>query len=278
MKVGYSMSSVVLILMALSAVGLVQQDAFAQGSGMSITAAAEHGSDTILITGHTTSDNEVTVIVTSPIGKNIVSVDQITPDINGEFTTKFMVEETWVEDGYYSITAKQGRSLLYSMTVFVEVVDGATKETKTSESSLNTVYRPDTAARYRGLFIEADAVVGSTNIGITGITDKMTMDITLIVNAPNGNVVGLAQTTPERNGKFAADIAIGGPLWKQDGFYTVSVQQGDDPAYRDLAIVEIEDGVVIPEFGTIAAVILAVAIVSIIAVTARSRLSIMPRY
>ena len=35
---------------------------------------------------------------------------------------------------------------------------------------------------------------------------------------------------------------------------------------------------VIPEFGTIAALILAVAIISIIAVSSKSRLSIMPRY
>ena len=35
---------------------------------------------------------------------------------------------------------------------------------------------------------------------------------------------------------------------------------------------------VIPEFGAIAALILAVAIISIIAVSAKSRLSIMPRY
>jgi predicted secreted protein with PEFG-CTERM motif len=35
---------------------------------------------------------------------------------------------------------------------------------------------------------------------------------------------------------------------------------------------------VIPEFGTIAAMILAVAIISIIAVSAKSRLSIIPRY
>jgi predicted secreted protein with PEFG-CTERM motif len=35
---------------------------------------------------------------------------------------------------------------------------------------------------------------------------------------------------------------------------------------------------VIPEFGAMAAIILAVAIVSIIAVSARTRLSIMPRY
>ena len=42
--------------------------------------------------------------------------------------------------------------------------------------------------------------------------------------------------------------------------------------------IEIIGTFVIPEFGAIAAMILAVAIISIIAVSARSRLSIMPRY
>ena len=42
--------------------------------------------------------------------------------------------------------------------------------------------------------------------------------------------------------------------------------------------IEIIGTFVVPEFGTIAAMILAVAIISIIAVSAKSRLSIMPRY
>jgi predicted secreted protein with PEFG-CTERM motif len=42
--------------------------------------------------------------------------------------------------------------------------------------------------------------------------------------------------------------------------------------------IEIIGTFVIPEFGTMAAIILAVAIVSIIAVSARSRLSILPKY
>ena len=41
--------------------------------------------------------------------------------------------------------------------------------------------------------------------------------------------------------------------------------------------IEIVGTHVIPEFGTIAMIVLAVAIVSIIAVSAKSRLSIMPR-
>ena len=42
--------------------------------------------------------------------------------------------------------------------------------------------------------------------------------------------------------------------------------------------IEILGSHVIPEFGTIAALVLAVAIVSIVAVSARSRLSIIPRF
>jgi predicted secreted protein with PEFG-CTERM motif len=42
--------------------------------------------------------------------------------------------------------------------------------------------------------------------------------------------------------------------------------------------IEIIGTFVVPEFGAIAALILAVAIISIIAVSAKSRLSIMPRY
>ena len=76
----------------------------------------------------------------------------------------------------------------------------------------------------------------------------------------------------------------------QDGIFMVLVdgEEWDDveidgnnvtvmfPAGAEM--IEIIGTFVVPEFGTIAAMILAVAIISIIAVSARSRLSIMPRY
>jgi predicted secreted protein with PEFG-CTERM motif len=55
-----------------------------------------------------------------------------------------------------------------------------------------------------------------------------------------------------------------------------SVGFGHDDLYVD-APGEIATKQVVPEFGTIAAMILAVAIISIIAISAKSRLSIMPR-
>jgi len=47
---------------------------------------------------------------------------------------------------------------------------------------------------------------------------------------------------------------------------------------QELKQIEIIGTFVIPEFGTIAAMILAVAIISIVAISAKSRLSIVPRY
>jgi len=60
--------------------------------------------------------------------------------------------------------------------------------------------------------------------------------------------------------------------------YTISAQQGDASNYKTSAEVEIVDGHVIPEFGVFAAMILAVAIESIIEITAKTRLSLVPRY
>ena len=98
------------------------------------------------------------------------------------------------------------------------------------------------------------------------------------VIAPNGNVVSVEQITPNLDGKFSKNITTGGPLWTQDGIYRVTAQQGDSSDRTTSIEVEIVDGVVVPEFGAIAALILAIAITSIIAVSAKSRLSILPRY
>jgi len=73
-------------------------------------------------------------------------------------------------------------------------------------------------------------------------------------------------------------ITTGGALWSQDGMYTISAYQGQATQYQASAEVEVIDGHVIPEFGTIAVMILVVAIVSIIIVSAKTKLSLVPRY
>ena len=58
----------------------------------------------------------------------------------------------------------------------------------------------------------------------------------------------------------------------KDGFRSIDIPVNDGDTK-----IEIVGTHVVPEFGTIAMIVLAVAIVSIIAVSAKSRLSIMPR-
>ena len=182
-----------------------------------------------------------------------------------------------------------------------------------------------------GLQLTAGGMEGSTTIDVSGTTDR-SGDITLTVTAPNGNIVTVSQISPSGD-SFATTIETGGPLWSQDGTYTVKARQGPTPmssfataegqtsdchtpveksyegitssatstkycnviksqsilktadddnsgwlAYQNSAEVEILDGHVVPEFGVIAAMILAVAIVSIIVVTAKTKLSLVPRY
>jgi predicted secreted protein with PEFG-CTERM motif len=272
----------VLMAVALMSVTSVHQDVFAKDAGMSLTATAEEGGNIISISGETTSDiTDVTIRVISPNGSNVVDVDQVTPDSNGEFNAQFNVSN-WKQDGVYKIKANQGTSLLYSITVGVDVTSGMTAETSTTQSSLvsntESVYTAPTT-ELAGLSIAANAMEGSDTIEITGQTTRTTEDVVFTVTAPNGNLVSVDQVSPDSNGDFATDISVGGPLWSQDGAYTVTAQQGSGNSnFIDSVEVDIADGLVVPEFGTIAAMILAVAIISIIAISAKSRLSIVPRY
>ena len=270
---------------ALMSVSAVQQDVFAKDAGMSLTAIAEEDGNIISIMGETTSSiTDVTIRVISPNGSNVVAVDQVTPE-NGEFSTQFNVSN-WSQDGVYKIKGNQGTSLLYSITVSVEVSSGMTAETSTTESSLVSNQSNDDLAiistepteDMAGLSIAANAMEGSDTIEITGITSKTNEDVTFTVTSPNGNLVSVDQISPDTSGEFATDISVGGPLWSQDGAYTVTAQQGIDSMFTDSVEVEVADGLVVPEFGTIAAMILAVAIISIVAISAKSRLSIVPRY
>jgi predicted secreted protein with PEFG-CTERM motif len=283
------------MVVALMSVTSVHQDVFANHQdifekqmttevGMSVTATAEEGGNIISLSGETTSHiTDVTIRVISPNGSNFVTVDQVTPDSNGEFSTEFNVSN-WKQDGLYKIKANQGTSLLYSITVSVDVTSGMTAETSTTQSSLVSATQSVSAeptVELAGLSIAANAMEGSDTIEITGQTTKTNEDVVFTVIAPNGNLVSVDQITPDSSGDFATDISVGGPLWSQDGAYTITAQQGDPQngsIFTDSVEVDIADGLVVPEFGTIAAMILAVAIISIIAISAKSRLSIVPRY
>jgi len=114
---------------------------------------------------------------------------------------------------------------------------------------------------------------GQSNLGISSIP------ITISVTNPIGNIVAVDQITANQDGSFMTKIKTGGPLWKQDGSYIIKAQQGDSVNTNKIAKIQVDitNGAVVPEFGAIATLVLLVAITSIIIVTAKGRLSTLPK-
>ncbi len=108
------------------------------------------------------------------------------------------------------------------------------------------------------------------------------LDVAMKVTSPSGNVVFASQLTLDTNGNFATKINTGSSLMAENGQYTLYVQQGDEQARTNQVQFQLTGQLppqqVIPEFGPIAALVLAIAIVSIIAVSAKTGLRFMPKY
>jgi len=274
----YAMTSLSIVLLAVTimSVSALGQNAYAGGSGMSLS--AEGSGATIDVSGTSDrSDLDVTIVLSSDKGIHDVAQTSIS---GGSYSASFNVSN--LSDGTYTIAANQGPSSKYSLSVDVDVSDG-TSDSSVSVSNIVGAVEEEASVEETvvvtpagGLSLTAGGVEGSTTIDISGTTDR-NGDITLTITAPNGNIVGVSQLSPS-GGSFASTVEVGGPLWSQDGMYTISAHQGKASNYQTSAEVEIVEGHVIPEFGVIAAMILAVAIVSIIVVTAKTRLSIVPRY
>jgi len=269
----YTMTSLSIVFLALTimSVSAIGQNAYAAGVGM--TLSADCSGSSCDISGTTDrNDQDVTVVVSS--GNGIHIVDQLSAS-GGSFSTTINVSN--LDDGAYKIAANQGSSSKYSLNVSVDVSGGSSDSSASVSNQLAAAAEEATSTTPSGgLTLTAGGIEGSTTIDVSGTTDRST-DITLKVIAPNGNIVSVSQITPSGD-SFSAAIETGGALWTQDGMYTISAYQGDASSYQKSAQIEVVDGHVIPEFGVIAGVILAVAIASIIAVSAKSRLTLVPKY
>ena len=265
--------SIVLLAVTIMSVSVLGQSAYA-GSGMSLSADCSGSS--CAISGDTDrSDQDATMVVTASNG-NIVTVGQLGTS-GGSFSGSINVSQ--YDDGSYTIAVNQGASSKYSLSVSVDV-SGGSSDSSASVSNMVAASEEEAGATETvstgGLQLTAGGMEGSTTIDVSGTTDR-SGDITLTVTAPNGNIVTVSQISPS-GGSFMTTIETGGALWSQDGMYTISAYQGDASSYQKSAQIEVVDGHVIPEFGVIAGVILAVAIASIIAVSAKSRLALVPKY
>jgi len=265
--------SIVLLAVTIMSVSAIGQNAYAS-AGMSLS--ADCSGSTCAISGDTDrSDQDATMKVTASNG-NLVNIGQLGTS-GGHYSASLNVSN--LDDGTFTIAVNQGSSSKYNLSVGVDV-SGGSSSSSASVSNMVAASEEEAGAvetaSASGLTLTAGGMEGSTTIDVSGTTDR-SGDITLTVTAPNGNIVTVSQISPSGD-SFATTITTGGALWSQDGLYTIKAVQGSASNYQVSAEVEVIDGHVIPEFGVIAAMILAVAIVSIIVVTAKTRLSIVPRY
>jgi len=243
----------------------------------------DHAS-TIILTGNVDPvdlrGSEVTIMCKSPGGMGVCGIYQLSVNSDGNFsvsinTATFLMKK----DGIYEFQANY--SGLADATVSVEL----TNAIETSETGTAVI---GTAVTGTG---EAGTDEGSFYKLAPG---QIEYDITcnaspaFFANADDDSIVILLDATDDG----ILTITLHDELIKpfDDGTFVVIVdnqvmqdftQIGNTltiPCLAGTEKIEIHGSWAIPEFGVIAAMILAVAIVSIIVVTAKTRLSIVPRY
>jgi predicted secreted protein with PEFG-CTERM motif len=216
---------------------------------------------------------DITIRVTNPLN-NVVTVDQVKVNSDGTFQTTFNTSGLlWKLNGPYVIKATYGTQEVNNK-VIVELtgeISGTVQEIACTKNELSA----------SGQCIPY-SISGATVTGARLSTGKTSLII--VIDASNDG------------GTISLDLprsVIDAKMGKTDDQFFVLVN-GEEADFdettssmsRSLSImfpagteeIEIFGTFVVPEFGTVAALILAVAIISIIAVSARSRLNVLPKY
>ena len=275
----YRNGAILTVLVAMMVAGTAFSSANA-ATGIDIM--LENDGNKVTVSGATGSLSGITMVITAPNG-NFLQAGQPIPDKETmTYTESFKVGPNWTQDGTYTVKITQGAS---TATAKIEAMngeiirlfdfEGTYRDTEKMDHSKDDQTK-DTMMEEKGLSIVDASQEGATMIMVTGSTDKSD-EIAVRATAPNGNLVRVDQISPNADGTFTIEMQLGGDLGKQDGLYTITAQQGSGAQYTDEVMVEILDGVIIPEFGSAAIIVLVVAIVAIVAITSRSRLSIQPR-
>ncbi|NND86307.1 MAG: PEFG-CTERM sorting domain-containing protein [Nitrosopumilus sp.] len=273
------------IVLVLIAISFVSASAFAEPS-IKVEVSSENikSLDSVFVIGTISGVTDylpVKLTVMGPDG-SIVYAPFVSIEDNGEFRKLLHPTIPSFKPGTYTVTASHEDTEITAMTKFTVTSEKIPRNPSVPQDT-GTVIGGETPSEptapvLSGLTISADAINGSDVIKIKGNTSVRGSDITMIVTSPTGNIITVNQVSPGPQGDFNVDIKTGGPLWKEDGMYTITANQGAVSEYKKSIKVEIKDGLVIPEFGVIASLVLVVSVFAIIVFSAKSKLSILPRY
>jgi predicted secreted protein with PEFG-CTERM motif len=267
-------------LLVLIAVSIFSTSAFAEPTiEVSVSEKNIKSLDSVWITGKITEASQwkpVKLTVTDPDGIVVYSPSVAISD-DGTFRDLMHPTIPSFKAGTYTVIASHEETQVTAKTQFTVTSEALPRNQMTQPSPESAVSVPQATGSSK-ITLTADTINGSNIIKINGSTDIRSTDITFIVNAPNGNIVSIGQVSPDTQGKFHLEIKVGGPIWKENGMYTITANQGSASEYKKSFQVEIKDGVVVPEFGAIASLVLLVSIIAVIMVSSKSKFSIMPRF
>ena len=264
----------------LIAISIASTSAFAESTlELQVSSEEINTLDSIWISGKVTEVAEfkpVKLQVIGPDGALVFSPQLVIGD-NGEFKKLLNPPIPSFKAGTYLVTASHEDSEVIASTQF-SVIAQETPRNEIPKLIQEDAIKEKLPESLNGIILIADAVNGSDIITITGNTSVRNSDITLTISSPNGNLVTIAQVTPGTYGDFEIEIKTGSPMWKEDGLYTITANQGVASEHKESIQVEIKDGVVVPEFGVIASLVLIISIISIIIVSSKSKLAISTRF
>jgi predicted secreted protein with PEFG-CTERM motif len=211
-------------------------------------------------------------------GKNQIGISQIKISQDGEFTDTITAGgPLWKNEGQILIKATYGDSSTEKIIEFF-------KDTSGEYSSIYEVKIPNA-----GTFDVFYTMKGGQITSMTLDQKNLSLDVNISTNSDGVLDIKLLRDNIDSLSNDKQDIDFIVLVYEKENS-TTPIQTAykkiqKDDSYRSLSIpikngdvmVKIIGTHVVPEFGTIAMIVLAVAIVSIIAVSAKSRLSIMPR-
>jgi len=231
----------------------------------------------VIVTGHVQNaitGRAVTMRVSDPIG-NVVEINQLTVNNNGDFQDKINTSSPlWSSGGTYTIYVQAGaqQGLLSTTTQFTL---GGGGETSCTPQQISATI--GTELHCIDFSIDGGTVLGAT----LNAASK-----TLVVNmqADNDGQLALNITRSVLDAKSGTNDNSFVVLIDGEEVQTFTDSPTADT--RNLMIpfqagsekIEIIGTQIVPEFGPIAALVLAIAIISIIAVSAKTGLRFMPKY
>ncbi len=273
----------VIALFAILATGVNVAPAFAQiVDPITVTTDQEsyNDGDVISITGQVRerlSGYPVTLQVVAANG-NLVTVEQLDVSEDSTYGTEIAAGGAlWRSQGTYTIKVLYGTDTRTAETTFE--FSGSTG-TVPSGKHVPVEGNPELLVGY--------SITGGKLVSIAPDIDAKSLIVTIEPTSDDGGQVKLMiprEVIDARNGPDGQSgedvdffVLVDGSEVDFDETTTASERTLTIPFEGDSSQIEIIGTWVIPEFGAMAAIILAVAIVSIIALSARTRLSIMPRY